>query len=285
MKNIEVGKNSGFCGGVELCSTKLEKILNKYKKVYCVGEVVHNKEVVNYFKNKGLIVTNSLEEVPNNEKIIIRAHGATKEMYDKMREKNLLVFDLTCPKVLNIRNIIKEHLNSDTYIVLIANKNHPETIGTISFCGNNACIIEEEEEIDLMIDTCNKYKNVLIIGQTTFSLDNFIKYGELIKNKLGSDKNIIIKNTICNTTKIRQEEIDEMSRVKECMIIIGGKNSSNTKKLYEISIKNCPNSFLIENASELEINKIKKFNSIGVMAGASTPKASIDEVINLLKLV
>ena len=285
MKNINVGKNAGFCGGVELCTTKLEKLLTEHKKLYCIGEVVHNKKVVDYFKNKGLLIVDSLDKVPNNEKMIIRAHGTTLETYNLLKNKNIQIYDLTCPKVLNIRNIIKDYINNDTYIIYIGTKNHPETFSTISFCGDNSSIIENKEDIDNIIIKCKTFNNILIIGQTTFSLEKYINYSEIIKKKLSKDKNIIIKNTICNATKIRQKEVEELSKKNDCMIIIGGYNSSNTRKLYEISKQYCKNSYLIEDKEEIDIDKIKKYNNIGIMAGASTPKSSIEGLVNLLKSI
>lgn len=280
-KNIEVGVNAGFCTGVELCVKKLEKLVDEHKNLYCLGEIVHNNEVIKYFKDKGLIIVDSIDEV-KSDNLVIRAHGTEKKNYEIAKNKNINLFDLTCPKVLHIRTIIKDYLNDDTYIVLIAQHKHPETISTISFCGNNSKVVETEEEINELITKINNYKNIVIIGQTTFNEEKFIKYSDIIKREL-KDSNVIVKNTICNATSIRQAEVDKLSKEKDCMIIIGGKHSSNTKKLYEISLKNCPNTYLIETKEELDLNKIKDFNNIGIMAGASTPKRSIEEVVILLK--
>ena len=280
-RNIEVGINAGFCTGVELCVKKLEKLVEEHKKLYCLGEIVHNNEVINYFKEKGLIIVDSLEEVKSNN-LVIRAHGTEKRNYEIAASKNINLFDLTCPKVLHIRTIIKDYLNDDTYIILIAQHKHPETISTISFCGNNSKVVETEEELNDLITNIKEFKNIVVIGQTTFNEEKFKKYSDIIKTKL-NDKNVIIKNTICNATSIRQAEVDKLSKEKECMIIIGGKHSSNTKKLYEISLKNCPNTYLIETKKELELDKILSFNNIGIMAGASTPRKNIEEVVELLE--
>lgn len=160
-----------------------------------------------------------------------------------------------------------------------------ETIGTISFCGKNSCIIEKEEEIKEAIKKLeeSKIKKLLIIVQTTFSLEKFNSFVEKIKNEISDDIKLEIKNTICSATKIRQEETANISKEVECMIIIGGKNSSNTKKLYDISKENCENTLIIETKNELNIDEIKKFKKIGIMAGASTPNDSIEDVIELIK--
>ena len=278
---IEVGKYAGFCGGVNLCISKLEDILKNNKDVYCIGDVVHNNEVVNHFKEEGLIVIDSLDELENGANLVIRAHGAVKELYEECEKRNIKVFDLTCPKVLSIRNLVTDYLNDESFIVLIAQKEHPESLSTISFCGSNSTIIEDESEIEQLIKKLKKYKNILVIGQTTFSEEKYIKYSNMIK--AGLDNNVVIKNTICNATSIRQKETLEMSKNKDCMIIIGGAKSSNTHKLYDIAVSNCKNTYIIETAKDLNIDEISRFKNVGIMAGASTPKSSINEVIELLK--
>lgn len=282
--NIEIGSSAGFCTGVDLCIKKLDKLLQEHQELYCLGEVVHNSSVINYFKNKGLIIVNNIDEVKGNN-LVIRAHGEKKETYEIAKNKNINIYDLTCPKVLNIRTIVKKYLDDNTYIILIAKKNHPEAIGTISFCGRNSCIVETEEDIKDIINVIKKYQNILIIAQTTFNEETFKEYIKIIEKKLSNNQNLIIKNTICSATSIRQKEVSRLSKIKECMIIIGGVNSSNTKKLYEISKSNCKNTYLIETKDDLDLEKIKEFKEIGIMAGASTPDGIIKEVYSLIEKV
>ena len=281
---IIVGENAGFCYGVKNAVTKSEEQLKEYKEIDCLGELVHNGEVINKLEKLGLRVIDNIEDARN--KIIIRAHGISKDIYNKANKLGIEVFDYTCPNVLKIHKIAEEYALKDYFIFLIGNKEHPETIGTISFCGDKACIIEKEDEIESAIKELKKSnaKSLLIIVQTTFSLEKFEKVVENVKDKLDTSISIEVKNTICNATRIRQIETDEISKRVHCMIIIGGKNSSNTKKLYEIANKNCDNVIMIENYSELNIEQIKQFEKIGIMAGASTPQESINEVINVLKI-
>ena len=282
--NIEIGLNAGFCTGVDLCIKKLDKLLLEHQELYCIGEVVHNSSVINILKNKGLIIVDNIDEVKGNN-LVIRAHGEKKETYEKAKNKNINIYDLTCPKVLNIRTLVKKYLDENTYIILIAKKNHPEAIGTISFCGRNSCIVETEEDIKKIINVIKKYQNILIIAQTTFNEETFKKYTKIIEKNLSNNQNLIIKNTICSATSIRQKEVSRLSKIKECMIIIGGANSSNTKKLYEISKSNCKNTYLIETKENLDLDKIKEFKEIGIMAGASTPTSIIKEVYDLIAKV
>lgn len=280
---IILGKTAGFCYGVKTAVTNAEEKLKEYKNVSCLGELVHNGEVIKKLEKLGLSVVENIED--SKSKVIIRAHGISKDIYKKAEALNIEVFDFTCPFVLKIHNIAEEYSKKGYYIFLIGGKKHPETIGTISFCGKNSCIIEKEEEIKEAIKKLeeSKIKKLLIIVQTTFSLEKFSSFVEKIKNEISDDIKLEIKNTICSATKIRQEETANISKEVECMIIIGGKNSSNTKKLYDISKENCENTLIIETKNELNIDEIKKLKKIGIMAGASTPNDSIEDVIELIK--
>lgn len=279
---IIVGKTAGFCYGVKNAVTKTEEKLKENKEISCLGELVHNGEVIKKLKEMGLQVIENIDEA--NEKVIIRAHGIPKEIYDKAKELNIELFDFTCPSVLKIHKLADEYSKKGYFIFLIGNKAHPESIGTISFCKENSYLLESENEIEEAIREFKKsnINKLLIIEQTTFSLEKFEKMVEKIKTAIDIDVHLEVKNTICNATKVRQEETSKISKEVECMIIIGGKNSSNTKKLYDIAKENCDNTFIVQNKQELSTDKVKKFKKIGIMAGASTPNESINGVIDLL---
>lgn len=281
--DIVLGKTAGFCYGVRNAVLKAEEKLKMHKKVCCLGELVHNGQVIRKLEKMGLRIVERVED--SNNKIIIRAHGIAKEIYHKAQKLNIEVFDFTCPNVLKIHKIADEYSKKGYYIFLIGGKNHPESIGTISFCGNNSYLIETEEEVDEAVKTLEKsnIKKLLIIVQTTFSLEIFNFYVEKIKEKIEGNIELQVKNTICNATKIRQEETCEISKKVQCMIIIGGKNSSNTKKLYDIARENCKNTMIVETKDELDTNIVKKFEKVGIMAGASTPDESIEEVIKAIE--
>lgn len=271
---IEVGKTAGFCGGVSLCIKRLNEEILKEEKIYCLGEVVHNSDVVNDFKNKGVIFVDSIDLVPDNSVVAFRAHGVIKSVYEEANKRGIKIIDLTCPKVFNIREIVKPYLD-DSFIILIAQKTHPEALSTISFCGDNSIIIEDESDMELVFDKIKDFSRVVVIAQTTFNEEKFLNYCDCIKENFSGE--VIIKNTICNATHIRQEETREMSK-KDTMIIIGGKNSSNTRKLYDIASEYCSNTLICENINDLDLSMVK--GTIGIMAGASTPKNVIDDVVN-----
>ena len=282
MKKITIGELAGFCGGISSCVSTLKSKLNDYGTLYCIGDVVHNKDVVNKFTEMGLVIVDSIDEIPDNEISVIRAHGAKKELYEEAERRNIRLIDLTCPKVLKIRELIENYINKDdNFIILFGEKNHPETISTFSFCGSNSAIISDEKDIDEVVDICSRYKNIIIITQTTFNEKKFLEYCDILKEKLGNC-NVEINNTICNATHSRQLEVEEMAKNNDCMIIIGGAKSSNSNKLNDISKKYCKNTYFIENINDLDIKEVVKFDNIGIMAGASTPKYIIDEVYDAL---
>ena len=281
---IIVGKTAGFCFGVANAVNKTQEQLKANGETYCLGELVHNKQVIKDLEDSGLICIEKIEDARKN--VIIRAHGEKKETYDKAKKLGLDLIDLTCPKVIKIHKIAEEYVAKDYYIFLIGSKKHPEIIGTISYCGDNSNIIENEEDIKIALQDLYKseLKKVVVLAQTTFSLDKFNKIVDLILEEL-NNKNIEleIRKTICDATRLRQEETRQMSSEVDMMIIIGGKHSSNTNKLYEIANKNCDNAILIENHDELDLEEVKKYKKIGIMAGASTPQKSINLLVEMLK--
>lgn len=284
---IIIGKTAGFCFGVANAVNKTTKLLDENNTICCLGELVHNKQVMMDLQKKGLKIIEDINDAKEN--VIIRAHGERKQTYDKAKKMRLNTIDLTCPKVLKIHNIAKEYSEKGYYILLIGKSNHPEIVGTISYCGKNSDIIEDENQVKEKLETFynSNIKKLLVIAQTTFSSEKFNKISFLIEDSVREHKEILleIKKTICDATSLRQKETDEISSKVDAMIIIGGRNSSNTNKLYEISKKNCKNSILVEESTEIDKDEIKKYKRIGIMAGASTPKESIKAVVEMLNEV
>lgn len=277
-----IGKYSGFCNGVKYTVDKTIEVL-KDNKVYSLGEIVHNEVVVNDLEKKGLIVKNNINDIPDNSKVIIRAHGEPIETYEKAKQKNIELIDLTCGKVKLIHNkIIK---NNDCFIIIIGKKDHPETIAHNSY-SNNSFIIENNDDIN----TCyNKFKSsklnkIYVVSQTTFNDNLFDELVSEIKN-IFVNVDIIVDKTICNATTIRQEETKEIAKNVDKMIVIGGKNSSNTKELEVIAKKYCNNVYLIQSVDDLDKNIFKKNDIIGITAGASTPEKIIEDVVKLLRSI
>ena len=271
---IIIGKNAGFCFGVKNAVDNTIEELNKGEKVYCLGELVHNKQVTEELISKGVIFIDNIEDAKG--KAIIRAHGVPTSVYEKANDLHIELKDLTCPKVLAIHKLAIKYSSENYYIFLVGQKTHPEVIGTISFCGENCSIIESLEDVEYEVEKFKKtnLKNAVVLAQTTISLEKFNNIVEELKKHI---ENIEVKNTICASTRLRQEETEKIAKKVECMIIVGGKHSSNSNKLYEIAKKFCNNVFFVEIKDELELEKIKSFKSLGIMAGASTPQKSVEE--------
>lgn len=284
---IIVGKTAGFCYGVKRAVDGSIKQLeeNKDKKTYCLGELVHNKQVVENLEEKGIEFIEDINEIKEEEsKVIIRAHGVEKNIYKQAKEKGIEVIDFTCPNVLKIHRIAKEYQEQGYYIFLTGTANHPEVIGIRSYCGENYTLITNEEDVEKAIQNFKKsnIEKLLVISQTTYSTKKFEIIKNMIQEKVLDNIEIVIKNTICLATETRQKETKELSSKVDAMIIIGGKNSSNTKKLYEVALENCKNTMCIETKNEIDKKQYEKIKTIGIMAGASTPQSSIDDVIKIL---
>lgn len=281
---IIIGKTSGFFGGVIKSVKEAENILEKYDYIYCLGELVHNKQVVESLEEKGLKVIDSLDDIDSNSKVIVRAHGVSKDIYEDANKRSIKLIDLTCPKVLLVHQEAEKLVNDGYYIVLLGKNTHPEVIGTISYCGVNSMVVESENDLDELFSNIrnSNCKKIAILAQTTYSVDKFNEIVQKVAREFDSSYDVLIKNTICSATELRQQETKEIASKVDAMIIIGGKNSSNTKKLYDIASKLCNNTFIIETFSDLDYD-FSLFEKIGVMAGASTPKDSIDDVVNYLK--
>lgn len=279
---IIVGQLSGFCFGVNNAVTKTSELVKQQEKIYCLGELVHNKSLVESLERQGLKTINSVEEAPKGSKLVLRAHGVPPEIYEKAQKNQNEVFDFTCPMVIKIHKHVEEK-RTNNYIFILGEKNHAEVIGTKGFSGANSFVIETQEDIEEAINQFKKsnLKNLYIIAQTTFSVQKFEKIVSEISERL-KEYNIEINKSICASTQNRQAEAEKMSKEVDFMVVIGGKNSANTVKLYEISKQNCP-SIHIENKKELDLEEIKKYNRIGVTAGASTPKENIQEVVQILE--
>ncbi|MGN1012863.1 MAG: 4-hydroxy-3-methylbut-2-enyl diphosphate reductase [Clostridia bacterium] len=269
---IIIGKESGFCFGVRRAVEGVKEECKKRSKINCLGEIVHNEVVVNDLKQNGVRFVENIEDVKDGELLAIRAHGVEEKVYKRAKEKKLEIIDYTCPKVMNIHRKIKEEYENGNNIILIGKKDHPETIGSKGYA-KDVYVIENIDEIKNLPEM----KNVFSIVQTTFSYSKYLEIEKALKEKY---KDINSLNTICPSTKNRQEECRKISSEVEFMIIIGGKNSSNTKKLYDVACSECENCIIIQDENDKKIEECKKYDIIGVMSGASTPMETIKNVVN-----
>lgn len=280
---VIVGKLAGFCPGVESTINRAKKLLEEKSPIYCLGEIVHNSQVIESLENKGMITVENIEDVPDSAVLIFRAHGEPEYKYEIAKEKKLELYDLTCGNVISIHKKVQKE-RDDSFIIIVGKKKHPEVLGTKGFSGENSYIVETEDDI---LDAYMEYEKsdlgrVYVVAQTTISSSYFdIVAEEIEKNFIEAE--VVIDKTICNATEIRQKETFEMSKKYNTMIIIGGKNSSNTKELATIAESNCKNVYLIETINDIKDIDFSGEKEIGIMAGASTPKDVINEVRKYLE--
>ena len=287
IRNIIIGETAGFCYGVKRAVDGVNKDINENEEgnIYCLGEIVHNKQVIKSLKDKGLIFIDDIED--SKGKTVIRAHGIRKEIYDIANKKNIELKDYTCPNVLKIHKIAEEYAEKGFFIFLCGSKEHPENIGTISYCGKNVYIIEKEDDVEEALEILknSNINKLLVISQTTYSLEKFNEIEKKVKSQLPKNIELVSKNTICKATELRQKETEKISKMVDYMIIIGGVNSSNTKKLYEIAKANCKKCICVETVVQLDIAEIEKSNKVGIMAGASTPEESIQKILEKVEKI
>ena len=274
---VKLAKTAGFCFGVKRAVDMVYEQSDKDKEVYTYGPIIHNEEVVKELKERGVKIIDNEEELKKLKKgtVVIRSHGVRKHIYDICNENNLEIIDATCPFVKKIHRIVEENSAKGNHIVVIGNSSHPEVLGIIGWASGRVTVIENEDEaIDFQVE--NK-KTVCIVSQTTFNYTKFKDLVEIISKK-GYD--IIVLNTICNATEERQKEAFHLANESDAMIVIGGRNSSNTQKLYGICKKECENTLYIQTLDDLDLNLFKSTSSLGITAGASTPNNIIKEVYN-----
>ncbi|MDO4392803.1 MAG: bifunctional 4-hydroxy-3-methylbut-2-enyl diphosphate reductase/30S ribosomal protein S1 [Bacillota bacterium] len=269
MKEIRRAENAGFCFGVRQAIEKAEKAAHEScDNIYSMGPLIHNEMVTKDLAAKGITIIESLDEVDESSTVIIRSHGEGKKFYEEAEAKKIKLIDATCPFVGRIHKLVNE---TDKQVIIVGDANHPEVKGINGWCLMPAEAVSSYEEAKEITGD-----DFFVVTQTTIRqkmLDDVLRALE------ENNKRVEINNTICSATAKRQDSCRELAEMSDMMIVIGGKNSSNTKKLYEISKKSCINTYFVENIEDLPLKEVEKCNKIGVAAGASTPECIIKEVI------
>ncbi len=280
---ITTAKSAGFCFGVKRAVELVYKAIENGEKVYTYGPIIHNDEVVADLSEKGVVVIHSPEELKSLPvgTIIIRSHGVSESLQKELSAHGHKLIDATCPYVKKIHKVVREKSEEGQHIIIIGDRTHPEVQGIIGWCTEafhlssspGYTVIESEEEAVNFALPNNL--PVCIVSQTTFNYKKFQDLVEIISKK-GYD--IFVLNTICNATEERQTESYQLAKQSDAMIVIGGKQSSNTRKLYEICKKECENTYYIQKLEDLDLSLFKSYRNVGITAGASTPNNIIKEV-------
>lgn len=280
MAKITVAESAGFCFGVDRAVKLVYKTLEKEDKVSTLGPIIHNTDVVNDMVSKGAKIINSVDEVEDNEVVIIRSHGVGKKVFDSIKAKGNKVVDATCPFVSRIHKIVSEKTEEGYFILIAGDKNHPEVSGIVGYCENNCFIFKDDVELFdfLKKNLKNFQKPIAIVAQTTYNIIIWDRCLKLIHEMLPQ---AVVYDTICSATQRRQDDAEKLSLESDLMIVVGGRHSSNTVKLYDVCRKNCP-TYHIERADELRCLNLYNADKIGITAGASTPAHIIKEVKNTM---
>ena len=281
---VELAKSAGFCFGVQRAVDTVYKQIeeNSAEKIYTYGPIIHNEEVIKDMEKKGVEVILSEEELKQIKSgiVIIRSHGVPKRICDLLDENGVRYVDATCPFVKKIHRIVEEKSRDGYHIVIIGNREHPEVMGIEGWAQGPATIIQTEEEARAF-ELVSESEKVCVVAQTTFNYNKFKDLVEILRKKRYDNTvlNILnILNTICNATEERQREAKSIAGEVDTMLVVGGRHSSNTQKLFEICKKECENTYYIQTPVDLDSEMFQCSSYVGITAGASTPNKIIEEV-------
>ena len=278
---VKLANSAGFCFGVKRAVDSVYEQINKGGIIYTYGPIIHNEQVVDELSKAGVRVIEGVEELDRITEgtIVIRSHGVQKDVYEHILRLGLNIVDATCPFVKKIHNIVEKESSQGNRIVVIGNSQHPEVMGIVSYALSDVTVIENVEQAQAY--ECSKNEKICIVSQTTFNKNKFKELVDIFQKK---GYYVSVVNTICNATDERQTEAKEIASNVDAMIVIGGAGSSNTQKLYEICKHECDNTQYIQTLDDLVLDSIESIKSVGITAGASTPKKIIQEVQNYVRI-
>ncbi|MBQ8181721.1 MAG: 4-hydroxy-3-methylbut-2-enyl diphosphate reductase, partial [Ruminococcus sp.] len=266
MSKVTVAESAGFCFGVDRAVKMVYSELEKNTKVATLGPIIHNQDVVNDMKAKGARIINSVDELESDETVVIRSHGVGREIYEQIAAKGNRMLDATCPFVSRIHKIAAEKTKQGYFVLIAGDASHPEVQGIVGHCDENCLVFKDDFELKDFFE--KKFKNLkkklAIVAQTTY---NIVVWDECLNVIPKDDPDIEISDTICNATDTRQSDAAELAKASDIMLVVGGRHSSNTVKLYEVCSRYCK-TYHIENSDELRSLKLPDAEKIGITAGA-----------------
>lgn len=274
---IIVARNSGFCYGVRRALQLARKTGQKSgQRIFSWGEIIHNPEVITSLRKDGILVADSLSQLKPGDTVIIRSHGISPAVYRALRKKKVRLVDATCPIVKKIQQTVDRLSRRSGEIIIVGNKNHPEIQGLLGYSRGKARVVENEEQARALPFR----KKRAVLAQSTQDGQLFSQVVGVLAEKTAE---LQVFNTICQSTRIRQVSTAELARQVEVLLIIGGKNSSNTNKLYQISRRLLPRTYFIESAEEITPEMLRGVNKIGLSGGASTPPEVINKTVAAIR--
>ncbi len=284
---VKLAEYAGFCFGVKRALDTVYEQIKNGKNIYTYGPIVHNEEVIRELTEKGVRILETKEALVELAKetnsretsVIIRAHGVPEEIYHILEQEHLECIDATCPFVARIQKKVEEESRAGKHIVVIGNAVHPEVEGIVGWCKGPVTVLgdlAEAQEFELP-----EGGEICVVAQTTFNYKKFYNIVEILGKK---GYNSTVANTICNATEERQRSARKLASEADVMIVIGGKHSSNTRKLYEICGEECAHTYFIQTLDDLRLELPKAVRLVGITAGASTPNKLIEEVQNYVRI-
>ena len=278
---IKLAEHTGFCFGVRRAVDTVYEQVKTGKTIYTYGPIVNNEEVVRELGRMGVQVLESREELErlDSGSVIIRAHGVSEEIYRLLEKKGLECIDATCPFVKRIHRIVEQESAEGSHIVVIGNAGHPEVEGIVGWCKGDVTVLEEPEDAEKFVPSPGE--KICVVSQTTYNYNKFHYIVEIFQKK-GYNSSAV--NTICNATEERQRAARKLAAEADVMIVIGGRHSSNTRKLYDICREECADTYYIQTLDDLHLELPKAVRLVGITAGASTPNKLIEEVQNYVRI-
>ncbi len=279
--DIILAKTAGFCFGVDRAVKMVYELLDRGEQVCTLGPIIHNPQLVEELSQRGVRIVENVDEVKNGESLVIRSHGVGKEVYERAEELGISLADATCPFVAKIHKIVREETLAGSLVLIAGDRNHQEVKGICGHCEGEYFVFADVDELENFIKSRPEVveKSLSMVSQTTFYAKKWEKAKDFLKKVCTNAK---IFDTICNATSMRQQEAGELAAACDGMVVIGGRHSSNTAKLFSVCANGCSRVRLLETASELRLEDFRNCRSVGVVAGASTPAGIIKEVIKTM---
>ncbi|MGI8468043.1 MAG: 4-hydroxy-3-methylbut-2-enyl diphosphate reductase [Pyrinomonadaceae bacterium] len=267
----------GFCFGVERAVEMVEEALGEGDTVRALGPLIHNTQEMERLQSKGVNTISEPVQIKRNETAVIRAHGVTPEVQRELEAKAAKVVDATCPFVTKVQKLASRAAAQNRHVVVVGNPDHPEMIGVVGYAPEHTFVVRDAEEVKNL----PMLKSPLVVSQTTIKLQGFLDAAEAVKERAIGETQIV--NTICSATRDRQDAARALAGEVDAFYIIGGRHSSNSRKLLAVCEEQCAKSFLIETSDEINAEDLKGVEKVGLTAGASTPNWLIEKVTKRLE--
>lgn len=274
---VLIADEYGFCFGVERAVEMVEEALQEGDTVRTLGPLIHNDQEMARLATHGVATISEPVQIKRGETAVIRAHGVTPQVEAELREKASKVVDATCPFVTKVQKLASRAAAQDRHVVVVGNPEHPEMIGVFGYAPEHSFIVRDAAEVENL----PRLKNPLVVSQTTIKLKNFLDVAEAVKARAIGETQVV--NTICSATRDRQDAARALAGEVDAFYIIGGRHSSNSRKLLAVCQEQCAKSFLIETEDEINVEDLRGANRVGLTAGASTPNWLIEKVSQKLK--